>query len=219
MRTPESDALQSRLFQAVLDSSAEKLKTALQEGARPNVCDHAYPDLWRLFSEKLTGSFLLYEAVSLPRRRKLKPQSLESIKTLIEYGADVKMADDEGYTALHQAAAFNQSEVMSLLLGAGADLNARSAKGYTPLHTAIFGDSEAGTMMLLQAGANLNTVNEQGLTPHQYACKLNRSNVRSMVESYLSMQAIAKMLLTTSWLPIPQNSPPELLLNCNRVRV
>lgn len=58
-----------------------------------------------------------------------------------------------GYTALHRAAARNQSEIVDALLAAGAALELR-ADGYTPLmFAAIHGDARMVTA-LLEAGAD-----------------------------------------------------------------
>jgi ankyrin repeat protein len=56
-------------------------------------------------------------------------QSLESVKLLIDAGADVNTAQTAGYTPLHQAAAGGKKEVVLLLLERGANPNATSDEG------------------------------------------------------------------------------------------
>ncbi len=56
----------------------------------------------------------------------------ETVRTLIEQGADVNMAQAGGYTPLHQAAASGLVEVVKILLEAGAKPDMRCDQGKTP---------------------------------------------------------------------------------------
>jgi ankyrin repeat protein len=64
---------------------------------------------------------------------------LESVKLLIERGADVDRGNDYGWTKLHQAGYSNDRRLAELVLAAGArtDLSARGDGG-TPLVAALF---------------------------------------------------------------------------------
>ncbi len=70
-------------------------------------------------------------------------------------------ADTFGYTALHAAAGYCQTEMMSFLLSAGADVNAGDCDGDTPLHNVESVDCAA---LLLAAGAVLDAPNKKGRT-------------------------------------------------------
>lgn len=59
--------------------------------------------------------------------------SLNALKTLIEHGADVNHQADNGYTALHVAAAAKNTKAIKMLLDAGADPNIRNHMGQTYL--------------------------------------------------------------------------------------
>jgi len=59
-------------------------------------------------------------------------RDLETVRTLIEQGADVNMAQAGGYTPLHQAAAAGLVEVTKILLEAGAKPGMRCDQGKTP---------------------------------------------------------------------------------------
>lgn len=59
--------------------------------------------------------------------------SLDPLKTLIEHGADVNHQADNGYTALHAAAAAKNTRAIKMLLDAGADPNIRNHMGQTYL--------------------------------------------------------------------------------------
>jgi ankyrin repeat protein len=63
---------------------------------------------------------------------------------LIEAGADINKADDDGVTPLYIAAELGQEAIVRALIEAGADVNKATDNGWTPLsiaaqegHTAI----------------------------------------------------------------------------------
>ncbi|KAJ1476984.1 ankyrin repeat-containing domain protein, partial [Baffinella frigidus] len=51
---------------------------------------------------------------------------------LLEHGADVSVADDDGWTSLHIAAFLGREKVVRLLLEYGADVSAENMSGKTP---------------------------------------------------------------------------------------
>ncbi|MDR3706689.1 MAG: ankyrin repeat domain-containing protein [Capsulimonadaceae bacterium] len=55
------------------------------------------------------------------------------VKLLIDHGANVRLADNKGRTALHLAALYGDLPLATLLLAHGADVNARDAEGHTSL--------------------------------------------------------------------------------------
>ena len=59
-------------------------------------------------------------------------QDCETVRLLIEQGADVNMAQAGGYTPLHQAAAAGLEELTRILLEAGADPARPCDQGKTP---------------------------------------------------------------------------------------
>ena len=59
------------------------------------------------------------------------PTRLEAVKYCVSQGAKVKLADDDGYTALHGAAFTGNLDVIHYLVGLGADLNAKAKNGNT----------------------------------------------------------------------------------------
>ncbi len=75
------------------------------------------------------------------------------IEMLLEYGADVNITDEYGYTALHYAARYMFTELTELLLKNGADPNIKSDTGIAPINgeAACYPDI---LRALLEAGAD-----------------------------------------------------------------
>ena len=71
----------------------------------------------------------------------------ESVKALINQGADINQKDDNGRTALMFAVLNRHYEAMKVLLEHGADVNARSIEG----GTALMGAAMAGELSMVQA--------------------------------------------------------------------
>lgn len=75
-----------------------------------------------------------------------------------------------GYTALHWAAKFGNSDIIKLIAGThGVSTNIKSSAGYTPLHVAyIFDRCEAADLLLRTYKANPNIRDHSGKRPMQY---------------------------------------------------
>ena len=86
----------------------------------------------------------------------------------------VTLLSRDGWTALHLAAFFGQSQAARLLLNKGAPVNARStnAMANTPLHAAAAGGNTAIVKLLLDFGANANLLQHGGFTPLHAAAQM-----------------------------------------------
>ena len=62
---------------------------------------------------------------------------VDTVRLLIEHGADVTTLDKTHSTALHLAASFGSSEMMRLLLEHGVDVSMLDENKKTPLHLAL----------------------------------------------------------------------------------
>mmetsp|Transcript_11011 Transcript_11011/g.26917 ORF Transcript_11011/g.26917 Transcript_11011/m.26917 type:complete len:140 (+) Transcript_11011:1777-2196(+) len=76
------------------------------------------------------------------------------VLALIEAGAVIDKAKDDGMTALLLAAAMGQEAVLVALLRAGATVELADTHGYTPIFYAAEIGSMAMVSALLEAGAN-----------------------------------------------------------------
>ena len=92
---------------------------------------------------------------------------LEKVHSELRCGADIEAKDDDGWTPLHFAAAFNKNPaVIQALLDAGADIEAKSDRSVTPLHLAANTSAiPAVIQVLLDAGADTEAKDDGGWTP------------------------------------------------------
>ena len=93
-----------------------------------------------------------------------KASNASMAKLLLEQGADVAAASNDGSTALMCAARGGHEAVAQLLLQHGADVAAANNDGLTALMCAAGGGHEAVAQLLLQHGADVAAVNNDGLT-------------------------------------------------------
>jgi cytohesin len=103
---------------------------------------------------------------------------LNSLKEMLSRGVDPNEADEEGFTALHQAIQNGTSEVVRVLLDAGADPNGEDARGWTPLYRAVEAENDARSQgyradtsvveLLLSHGADPNRASSKPGHPRAY---------------------------------------------------
>ena len=108
---------------------------------------------------------------------------IETLKSLIEGGADVNLLSDKQYhgTALHLSCKCNEYELIKLLLENGAEPNSKTEKDDTPLMSMFFLQrdknakkntrkvvSMAALELMFQYKADPNAANKSGTTPFLY---------------------------------------------------
>jgi ankyrin repeat protein len=83
--------------------------------------------------------------------------SVDTVKLLVEHGADVNAAESKkGQTALMWAAAEGHADVVQALIEHGAAVSAASKAGFTPLVFAAVKDDAKSVRSLITAGADPN---------------------------------------------------------------
>jgi ankyrin repeat protein len=95
----------------------------------------------------------------------------ESVRSLIESGADVKATYADGSTALHWASYWDNLQIAERLLDAGAPAGATNELGATPLWAAALNGNAAMVRLLIEAGADPNTALLSGETPLMIAAR------------------------------------------------
>jgi ankyrin repeat protein len=92
---------------------------------------------------------------------------VETVRALLDAGADASARDKSGHTPLHGAAQQGALEVARLLLERGADFHAYDRFGNAPLWTAVFNAHGKGPLveLLLAYGSDPRHANAAGRTP------------------------------------------------------
>jgi DNA-binding NarL/FixJ family response regulator len=111
--------------------------------------------------------------------------NLAAVKKLLASGADVDVVDKAiDSTALAQATANNNRELMRVLLHAGADINRRNRNGETALMY-LSGQSGTDTVRdLIQAGADLELKDDDGETALMAAARLdNTGSLKALIDA------------------------------------
>ena len=78
---------------------------------------------------------------------------------------NLEATDDDGYTALHQAAINDKPDCVEILLRFGANINATNICGETALHNASYLSRPNCVWILCKMGANVNVTNKFNETP------------------------------------------------------
>jgi len=101
----------------------------------------------------------------------------ERFEKLLAHGADVKLEDNDGDTALHGAADSGNVEMIRVLLDKGADPNAKNKVGGTPLMWAAVRGNQEAAELLLKRGADPSLKDNDGITAAQWAAHNKRENI------------------------------------------
>ncbi len=112
----------------------------------------------------------------------LAAQTVEGIESLLEQGADVNYADnDDGHTALIEAARNGHTGLVRLLIEHGADVNHTTSFGTTALiYAAEKGYKEIIELLLAQR-AEVNLANEAGATALTWAAQRGHKEIAELL--------------------------------------
>ena len=101
---------------------------------------------------------------------------------LLNHGADVRIADSHGMTALHWASfKAKQPQLVELLIRSGADPDAVAHEGLTPLHYAAILGFDLNAKALLNAGADPRKT-FRGLDARALAAKYKHPKVSKLFQ-------------------------------------
>ena len=115
-----------------------------------------------------------------------RSDNIHLIRYLIENGADIHAATEDGVTPLHEAVCRLRSEALiELLLEKGAQVNTCSkSSGITPLMEAARQGNLFIADLLLKAGALLNARDSMGWTPFFHAIGSDESDMVKLLMAY-----------------------------------
>ncbi|XP_062190269.1 vacuolar protein sorting-associated protein 27-like isoform X2 [Phragmites australis] len=77
-----------------------------------------------------------YEVTGEGLREAIKSGDIKGVKKLLSQGVDSNYCDKQGFTLLHLAALFNQTEIALVLMDHGANVQSKNGQGETPLDCA-----------------------------------------------------------------------------------
>ncbi len=129
------------------------------------------------------------EFANLIETKKLNPFALIILKAA---GADLNKKDNNGKTALIQAASEGDTETAQMLIDAGADLNIQDNKGNTALIATQYGEYKAIAQMLVDNGADLNKQNNDGNTALDLAELFGNTKMVAMLMAAMLKEVIKK---------------------------
>jgi serine/threonine protein kinase len=101
---------------------------------------------------------------------------IDTVKKLIDGGADVNVKGKMGETPLIRASTAGRTDVIKELLAAGADINARDNEGKTALMDLFWWGRTDVVKILLAAGADVNARDNDGKTALMYAASYGRAD-------------------------------------------
>jgi hypothetical protein len=96
-------------------------------------------------------------------------EDFETVRDLLEKGADPNVQTAYGTRLLHIAAKKSDSEIPQLLLAKGADANGRDRNGTTALMAAASAGQAQNVQVLIEAGADINAKDDKGYTALMWA--------------------------------------------------
>ncbi|KAI1635753.1 ankyrin repeat-containing domain protein [Biscogniauxia mediterranea] len=124
----------SALYYAIHNESVDVVAALLNKGARI--------DVPRASDQKP----LLFYAMSTP----------EIARLLLEYGADVNLADSTGNMAINIALASGKVEVAKMIIEKGTDIDHMNADGWAPIFDAVYSNNVTLTRLLAENGAKMD---------------------------------------------------------------
>ena len=167
-------------LRAAQSSDITLMRLLLEHGANPNIAttNNTTPLM-------VASGIGWVEGVTNERGPK---ENVETVKLLLELGADVTAVDGDGRTALHGAAHKGRNEVVQILVDHGAKLDARDGGS----RDSIAGELQGHTW-----------------TPLDYADGLVRVGVQSAIP-HPETSALIRKLMTERGMPVP---PADRTLN------
>jgi len=108
----------------------------------------------------------------------------DTVKVLLEGGANPRLKNERSWTALHLAVFFSHKEVVEALLERGAEVSAKTEYGLTPLHFAIQERNVEIAEILFRKGASPTVKSRSGVSGLTIAVDLNEKPLVKLMESH-----------------------------------
>lgn len=157
------------------------LMAALRQGNGQNQENDTYGEIAQMLLKEGAKVNCAASDGSTPLQLAAKFGTLERVRLILEYNADVNRADKTGWTPLHRALQ-NDNEndrepIARLLLEHGAETLATHRDRETPLHLACKGSSVGMTRLLLEYNTQVDATDRNGWTALHLASSKGHGNV------------------------------------------
>ncbi|XP_066491534.1 DNA-binding protein RFXANK isoform X1 [Tiliqua scincoides] len=110
---------------------------------------------------------------------------IETVRCMLEWGADPHILACERESALSLASTGGYTDIVVLLLEKKVDINTYDWNGGTPLLYAVRGNHVKCVEALLARGADLTTEADSGYTPMDLAVALGHKKVQQVIEKHI----------------------------------
>ena len=156
-----------RICSLLLENNAE-VDPADNEGRTPLhlASEEGHIEVVRLFLESNASVDVV---TSLDKKAPIHFASIngkaEIVELLINGGADISLAQHDGWTPLHLASRNGHPEILQLLIESGADVCVAEDEGWTPLHLASSEGYFGMVGLLVKSGADVCVAADDGWTP------------------------------------------------------
>nr|XP_025972410.1 DNA-binding protein RFXANK isoform X2 [Dromaius novaehollandiae] len=110
---------------------------------------------------------------------------IETVRHLLEWGADPHALAKERESALSLASMGGYTDIVIMLLERNVDINIYDWNGGTPLLYAVRGNHVKCVEALLARGADLTTEADSGYTPMDLAVALGHKKVQQVIENHI----------------------------------
>ncbi|XP_039371632.1 DNA-binding protein RFXANK isoform X4 [Mauremys mutica] len=110
---------------------------------------------------------------------------IETVRHLLDWGADPHVLAKERESALSLASTGGYTDIVTMLLERDVDINIYDWNGGTPLLYAVRGNHVKCVEALLARGADLTTEADSGYTPMDLAVALGHKKVQQVIETHI----------------------------------
>nr|XP_020636655.1 DNA-binding protein RFXANK isoform X1 [Pogona vitticeps] len=110
---------------------------------------------------------------------------IETVRSMLEWGADPHALAKERESALSLASTGGYTDIVLLLLKQNVDINSYDWNGGTPLLYAVRGNHVKCVEVLLGRGADLTIEADSGYTPMDLAVNLGHRKVQQVIEKHI----------------------------------
>lgn len=166
------DPVNLPLIQLLLSHGAE-----MPEDGLDWALSNGHSELVRSLLERPTPAMLKFKdpfGGSMLHRAVENPELLFAAQRLVEHGADLRAADNDGTTPFGRAAQHDNIPALDELHRLGAATTAANLQGQTPLHLAAYGARHDVLGWLLERGADLHAKDSWGRKPLDIAIDTHR---------------------------------------------